>query len=664
MTESADSVIQRADADYFQGRCDDAIRLLAEFIARTPDSDIAVIRAAELLIDSERHERAMEFLKRIPAVETDLRTAHLCGVCHQALGNIDAAARIADQILAEKGRDAFALVLKARTAALHGKTNEVERLLAEAIESDPRCGIAWHDYAGLRRQQGDTDACFHLAAKAFACTPESRAVVTAFHENALAFQRLVEAETAFREAVSFRRMDRRLRYLLIDLLLRQNHYAEAMAAVESAIVDFGVDQGIVGAALKIREKLGPMSTPLTAKPGGSVSLCIITKNERSHLARCLASTRPVVDEIIVVDTGSTDETKDLAVVFGAKLFDFTWVDDFAKARNYSLSKASADWILVLDADEALSSKDYEDFRRLRIGCRPAAFRMQTRNYSNLVNTVGFRPNRGEYPDEAGMGWYPSDKVRLFPNDSRIHFDYPVHELVEPSLNDLKIPVRECAIAIHHYGVLNNVQALHKTSAYRKLGRKKVKNFKDATALKEAAIQSARVGRNAESLDLWRRFLQRHPRSAEAYLNIGTVYSNMGSYAQSAANARKSLELDPKLKEARFNLAFALLMLGKAEEAQKLLEESMNEHPDYAAAQFLLCVAYVCKQDRASAENLFKQIRVLPIGDYIGESFLDIARRFSKASRKDYARHTLEAASIFGCSNPSMGKLMEGCGANP
>jgi len=290
--------------------------------------------------------------------------------------------------------------------------------------------------------------------------------------------------------------------------------------------------------------------------------------------------------------------------------------------------------------------------------------MQTRNYSNLVNTVGFRPNRGEYPDEAGMGWYPSDKVRLFPNDSRIHFDYPVHELVEPSLNDLKIPVRECAIAIHHYGVLNNVQALHKTSAYRKLGRKKVKNFKDATALKEAAIQSARVGRNAESLDLWRRFLQRHPRSAEAYLNIGTVYSNMGSYAQSAANARKSLELDPKLKEARFNLAFALLMLGKAEEAQKLLEKSMVEHPDYAAAQFLLCVAYVCKQDRASAENLFKQIRVLPFGDYIGESFLDIARQFLKASRKDYARHTLEAASIFGCSTPSMGKLMEGCGANP
>lgn len=664
MAESADSVIQRAEAHYFQGRCDDAIRMLADFIARSPDSVAAVICAAELLIDSDRHARALEFLDKIKADRMDPRAAYLHGVCRHALGDVDAAAGIADRILAEKGRDALALVLKARTAAFHGKADEVERLLAEAVECDPGCGIAWHDYAGLRRQQGEAEASFQLAATAFACAPESRAVATAFHESALASQRLAEAETAFRRALSGRRMDRRLRYWLIDLLLRQHHDAEAMAAVESAIVDFGVDPGIVGAALKIREKLGPLSIPLTAKPGVRVSLCIITKNERSHLARCLASAKPVVDEIIVVDTGSADETRDLAIVFGAKLFDFAWTDDFSKARNYSLSKASGDWILVLDADEALSSKDYEGFRRLLEGCRPAAFRMQTRNYSNLVNTVGFRPNRGEYPDEAGMGWYPSDKVRLFPNDSRIHFDYPVHELVEPSLNDLRIPIRECAIAIHHYGVLNNVQALHKTSAYRKLGRKKVKNFKDAAALKEAAVQSARVGRNEESLDLWRRFLQRHPRSAEAYLNIGAVYSNMGCYAPAVANARQALELEPKLKEARFNLAFALLMLGKAEEAQKLLEESVYEHPDYAAAQFLLCVAYACRQERTAAESLFKQLKVLPIGNYIGESFLDIARQFLAASRKDYARHTLEAASIFGCANPSMGKLMEGCGANP
>jgi predicted Zn-dependent protease len=139
---------------------------------------------------------------------------------------------------------------------------------------------------------------------------------------------------------------------------------------------------------------------------------------------------------------------------------------------------------------------------------------------------------------------------------------------------------------------------------------------------------------------------------------------MGRFSEAACNARKALELDPNLKEAKFNLAFALLMLGQAGDARKVLEESVNEHPDYAAAQFLLCVAYACQQERSSAENLFNQIRALPIGDYIGESFLDIARQFLNASRDDYARRTLEAAEFFGFQNIAMGELLEGCSANP
>jgi glycosyltransferase involved in cell wall biosynthesis len=659
-TESAGPVIQRADAYYFQGRCDDAIMLLADFIARTPIHEDAAIRAAELLIDSERYAQALEFLNNLNVAEPNPCASYLLGFCHQALGDLDAAERIADGMIAQKGRGALALVLKARIASFHRRTLVVEELLAEAVGCDPGCGIAWHDYAGLRRQKGDLQEYFNFAKKAFACAPESREISRAFHESSLAAQRLPEAETAFLEALSERRMNRRIRYFLIDLLLRQNKNAEAMAAVESAIVDFGADQGILGAALQIRDRLGPMSLPPAPKPGGSVSLCTIVKNEKNHLARCLVSAKPFVDEIIVVDTGSTDETKDIARVFGARIYEIEWVDDFSKARNFALSKASGDWILVLDADETLSSGDCEEFRRILEASRsrPTAFRMQTRNYSNLVNIVGFRPNRGEYPEEEGLGWYPSDKVRLFPNDPRIHFNYPVHELVEPSLSDLKISVRDCPIVVHHYGVLNEIHAREKTSNYHTLGRKKIKNFRDSIALKEAAIQSARVGKHAESLDLWRRFIKQHPRSAEAYLNMGAVCSSMGRHKEAAANAQKALDLDPELKEARFNLSFSLLMRGQAEKAQTLLEALYKEHPDYAAAQFLLCVAYACRQDSAPAESLFKKLRALPIGEHIGESFLDIARRFLEASRRDYARHTLETALIFGCVNPEIRTLLE------
>ena len=91
-----------------------------------------------------------------------------------------------------------------------------------------------------------------------------------------------------------------------------------------------------------------------------LSLCMIVKNERHNLPRCLASIKPYVDEMIVVDTGSEDNTPELAAKHGAKVIYFEWCDDFAAARNYAISQASGDWILMPDADEEMVV-DLEDF---------------------------------------------------------------------------------------------------------------------------------------------------------------------------------------------------------------------------------------------------------------------------------------------------------------
>ena len=81
-----------------------------------------------------------------------------------------------------------------------------------------------------------------------------------------------------------------------------------------------------------------------------LSLCMIVKNEEETLPRCLKSVCSLVDEIIIVDTGSTDLTLSVAKDFCAQIFSFAWDDNFSSARNYSLDQASGDWILVLDAD--------------------------------------------------------------------------------------------------------------------------------------------------------------------------------------------------------------------------------------------------------------------------------------------------------------------------
>lgn len=95
-----------------------------------------------------------------------------------------------------------------------------------------------------------------------------------------------------------------------------------------------------------------------------ISACIIVKNEEELLPKCLESIKDLVNEIIIVDTGSTDKTKEIAEEHGAKIFDYEWDDDFSAARNYAISKATGDWIFTIDADEYIEVEDIKTFKKM------------------------------------------------------------------------------------------------------------------------------------------------------------------------------------------------------------------------------------------------------------------------------------------------------------
>ncbi|WP_445486975.1 tetratricopeptide repeat-containing glycosyltransferase family 2 protein [Niallia sp. 03133] len=103
----------------------------------------------------------------------------------------------------------------------------------------------------------------------------------------------------------------------------------------------------------------------------TISLCMIVKNEEETIARCLDSVKDLVDEMIIVDTGSTDKTKEIVSKYTDRVFDFPWVDDFAAARNFAFSFATMDYIFWLDADDILKERDFEQFFKLKKTLNPS-----------------------------------------------------------------------------------------------------------------------------------------------------------------------------------------------------------------------------------------------------------------------------------------------------
>jgi tetratricopeptide (TPR) repeat protein len=489
--------------------------------------------------------------------------------------------------------------------------------------------------------------------------PRSREASLNYHSAAVASNEFARAEATLRSVLDAGSKDQRLQFLLIDLLLRQKKDLAAMTQIEAAMADFGVDDGILSAALAVRERLGLYRGTKT----GGVSLCMIVKDEEEYLARCLHSGKPVVDEIIVVDTGSTDRSKKIARAYGAKVIDQVWRNDFSKARNKALAEASGDLIFVLDGDEVISPKDYEGFRNLlQTGTGASvAYTIQTRNYSYRFNTVGFQLNRGEYAEEAGAGWFPSSKVRLFPNDPRVRFTYAVHEVVEPALIKSGVGIRRCEIPVHHYGKLSEDRTVSKTTLYQAIGRQKLSaNQTDPAALREAAIQASQLGHNEEALELWQRFVQIQPGSAEAFVNLASAFFNLRRYTEAEACAEKAIALDPTLKEAHFNAALASLILGRADRAISILSPWVTKAPDYPAASFILAACHACK----GSENLFQEsLRELsssPLGTYLSISIADLAERLLSSGQRGYAMILLQSAVRYNYTSPEINSLIKYC----
>jgi len=267
---------------------------------------------------------------------------------------------------------------------------------------------------------------------------------------------------------------------------------------------------------------------------------MIVRNGAPTLAACLRSVAALCDESIVVDTGSDDDSPEIARSFGARVIHTRWPGDFSAARNVYLEHARCPWVLSLDADEVLGEVGKGDFSRA-LESRPlTAFLFRIRNYF----ADGYVPEP-TLPSKLHREYMVTRTVRLFPRVRRMRYCYPVHESLLPAIKRLGLRLGQCAIPIRHIVHGDAKEGHVKAALYRSLGEKKIEEF---------------------------------PEYFLGYLELGKVYLHERELGQAARMFVHAIRLAPRCVEAYYFLALTLLRQGGYDECRQLLRSACRRFP--------------------------------------------------------------------------------------
>jgi glycosyltransferase involved in cell wall biosynthesis len=264
----------------------------------------------------------------------------------------------------------------------------------------------------------------------------------------------------------------------------------------------------------------------------SIGLAMIVKNGAKTLRECIQSVAGVADQIVIADTGSTDETPQLARELGAEVIDFPWQDDFAQARNAAASVLKTDWVLVLDDDEELDPQAHDQILPLLNNSRMGAYSAIQRNYipfkfvfggyASFVKPIGSAIPRAE----RAQSYADLKSVRLFRRHPGIYYVGRVHELVDARVTAVGLEIGFTDLVVHHFRNLRSEEECHrKDELYRRLGRLKVKDVpNDPQAWVELGLQEFEQFKNySVAIECFKKAFALNISSTIAYLSLATLY---------------------------------------------------------------------------------------------------------------------------------------------
>lgn len=370
----------------------------------------------------------------------------------------------------------------------------------------------------------------------------------------------------------------------------------------------------------------------------TISFCMIVKDEAENLPKCLECAKKIANELIVVDTGSSDNSKEIAKKFSAKVFDFEWKDDFSAARNFSISKASSEWIFFLDADEVIAASDLQKVRKLAEQGKADGYYFIARNYTRNVSSYNFKPCIGTYGEENDFpGYVPSASVRLFRNNPKHKFQNRAHESVYDSIIAAKGKVEKAEVPLHHYGLaLSDEDAETKMGRNLKLLELQIKEKpKEPRGYFEAAVAAENLGEKGKAMEYFRKTAELNPKYRDVYAQIGRLQVKLGEESAAAGSFMQAKKLNSKCDFALTQLASLWGKAGNYDKAIYFFREALTVDQENTEALYGLALALYKKEDYEKAEKAFQlYVKKAPL-DALG--YVNFSKVLAQNNREQAAK---------------------------
>ncbi len=297
----------------------------------------------------------------------------------------------------------------------------------------------------------------------------------------------------------------------------------------------------------------------------TISLCMIVKNEEAMLPRCLDSVLHIVDEIVIIDTGSTDRTVEIAESYGAKVFSYPWDGSFSNARNYGIARATMDWIFIMDADAEFESQDTGMLRDMTSEAATA-----TAYYCKMLSYVGDVPELDNVISNLS--------ICLVRNHMGYRFSGDIHEQMSCSDPAAKTVTAITDMRVYHYGYLNS------------------------------AVRSQ--NKRERNMALIQKELEKNPDNAFMLYNLGNEYfAQLDVKAAYDSYLKSYAHMDPQIAYSSrliLRLVTCCDLLGKTAEQVKYINEGLARYPRFTDLEFIRASMWMQKERYFAAIRSFKK----------------------------------------------------------